>query len=89
MNNQNFIIKKNVLDLEHSEKLSRGITKIGAAMTGFVAIFLTLKGEAFADAVITAAIWCLMFLVMGFSDLEDCKNLRKEVCDLANKERVS
>ena len=38
MNDRNFTIRKNILDLEHSEKLSRGITEIGIGIGGSVSV---------------------------------------------------
>ncbi len=77
------VIQKNVLDLEHSEKLTRGVTKMGVAFTGFVTIFLTIQKTTIETAIVTAGIWSLMFWLRAQVDFEECRSIRDKIKKLA------
>jgi len=83
MENKRLTIQKNVLDLEHSEKLTRGVTKMGVALTGFVTIFLTLHETTIGTAIVAAGIWSLMFWLRAQLDFEECRGIRDKIKRLA------
>ncbi len=74
-----FVIKKNLLDLEHSEKLSKGITEIGIASGSFVAISVSILNKDLLFAIVIAALFSSLFLLDGIRKLNDCKKIRDEI----------
>ena len=76
------MLKKNLLDLEHSEKLTRGVTEIAIAVGGFLSILVTLSTKALVVAIITALIFALIFLIDGLKKISECKEIRKRISNL-------
>jgi len=74
-----FTIKKNILDLEHSEYLGKGTTEIGIGLGGFIAIYFSIVNQNFLIAIITALLFCLIFCVDGIKKLNYCKSKKKEI----------
>lgn len=72
-------IKKKVLDLEYSEKLSRGITEIGIASGGFIAISLSIFNKDLLFAIVIAGLFSSLFLLDGVRKLNACKIIRDEI----------
>ena len=79
MNNKKFTSEKNILDLEHSENLSRGITGISIGLGGFIAIILSITNKNLLIAIAVSCIFSLMFLVDGVSKLTNCKKIRVKI----------
>ena len=75
-------IKKNLLDLEHSEKLSKGITEIGIASGGFIAISLSISSKNLLFAIVVAMLFSSFFLVDGIKNLNNCQKIRDEINEL-------
>ncbi len=72
-------IKKKVLDLEYSEKLSRGITEIGIASGGFITISLSLFNKDLLFAIVIAVLFSSVFLLDGVRKLNAYKMIRDEI----------
>lgn len=72
-------IKKNVLDLEHSEKLADGIAKLGLALTGSITILTSLGDNDKTAAFVLALVFFAAFWVSGWRCLEHCKKIRENV----------
>ena len=83
MNDKEFTVKKNLLDLEHSEKLSRGITEISIALGAFISVSLSIINKSLLVAVVVASLVALIFLADGISKLSDCKKIRGEIKKLS------
>ena len=79
MKELDFTIKKNILDLEHSEYLSKGTTEIGIGLGGFIAIYFSIVNQNFLIGIITALLFCLIFCVDGIKKLNCCKTKKKEI----------
>lgn len=71
-----------MLDLEHSEKLTRGVTEIAIGVGGFLSILVALSTKTLAVALVTALVFALIFLVDGLKKLSECKEIRKRISDL-------
>jgi len=80
--NKKDILKKNTLDLEHSEYLIKAGGFFTAGLTISVTIFLSLRNEDRINAFI------LMFLILGIGLLKsseyfnNCKTLRKKIASI-------
>ena len=79
MKDKEFAIEKNILDLEHSENLSRGITELSIATGGFMAIILSLTNKSLIVAMIVASLFALMFLIDGLSKLSNCIKIKDKI----------
>ena len=82
MNDRDFTIRKNILDLEHSEKLSRGITEIGIGIGGSVSVIGFILNKDFLIGIVMGAIFGLLFLTDGVKKLHECKRIREDIENL-------
>ena len=82
MKDKEFAIKKNLLDLKHSENLSRGITEISIATGGFISVILAIYDKNLRVAIAVACIFALIFLVDGINKFNECKTNREEISKL-------
>ncbi len=85
MKDAEFAIKKNILDLQHSESLARGTTEIGLALGGFISIVLSIYNKNLLVAIVISSIFALIFLADGIHKLMLCKMKRKEIIGLGYK----
>ena len=78
-------LHKNVLDLEHSETLSRGITELSIAVGGFFAILISLYNKELIFVLVAASIFATMFLIDGMNKLERCRSIRRDILGIIKR----
>ena len=78
-------LHKNVLDLEHSETLSGGITELSIAVGGFFAILISLYNKELIFGLVTASIFTTMFLIDGMNKLERCRSIRRDILGIIKR----
>ena len=79
MKDRDFTVRKNILDLEHSENLSKGITELGIGIGGFITIILSITNRDLFVAVVVALFFALIFLSDGLMKLASCKRIKEEI----------
>ena len=72
-------IKKNIMDLEHSVSLSKGITSIAIAVGGFVTVLSVLSQKDLFLAIVLAAVFALLFLGKGMIKLKECGMIKERI----------
>ena len=85
MRGKDFTIKKNILDLEHSESLSKAIAELSIAMGGFISIILSLTNKNLFVAIVVALFFALIFLSDSLMRFAHCQSIKEEIRGLSRE----
>ena len=76
-----WIIKKNVLDLEHTESMARAVTLLAIGLGGFPTLLfgLNMKGITTIVAIMITLFFSFLFIFSALQSFNQCREIRDKI----------